>query len=269
VNSQRCTRCGLCATACPLDIIRGSVGETPVYTADGSTRCIICGHCVAVCQTNAIEVEDARLEPTSYEKGDSEIAPERLAAYLRMRRSIRNYRNTPVERTVIDRLMDVVRYAPSSSNSQAVRWLIVYNTLEVRRLAGLAVDWMRTVMVSDAPINAYFNFEWVIRAWDRGEDPICRKAPHLVVAYAHKDSLAAPTDAIIALSHLEIIAPSLGLGTCWGGFFQMALSRWEPLRTALDLPVDHVSIYTMMLGYPAFHYQRPPQRNPVTISWRS
>ena len=70
-------------------------------------------------------------------------------------------------------------------------------------------------MVSDA-INAYFNFEWVIRAWDRGEDPICRKAPHLVVAYAHKDSLAAPTDAIIALSHLEIIAPSLGLGTCSG-----------------------------------------------------
>ena len=49
----------------------------------------------------------------------------------------------------------------------------------------------------------------------------------------------------------------------------MALSRWEPLRTALDLPVDHVSIYAMMLGYPAFHYQRPPRRNPVTITWRS
>jgi nitroreductase len=164
--------------------------------------------------------------------------------------------------------MDLVRYAPSSSNSQSVRWLIIYNSAELRRLTGLAVDWMRSVENSDAPITAYFHFDGMIQAWDRGEDPICRHAPHLVVAYAHKDAIAARTDAIIALSHLDVIAPSLGLGTCWGGFFQMAATQWPPLQEALDLPMDHVSIYAMMLGYPLIPFQRPPKRNPVTVTWR-
>jgi len=269
INNRRCTRCGLCATACPLGIIRLPEGEQPRYVADGATRCILCGHCVAVCPDNALEIEDAHLDPAVYEAGGAEIAPERLAAYLRMRRSVRNYRDAPVDHGTIERLLDIVRYAPTSGNSQSIRWLVVHNTDEVRRLTGLAVDWMRTVMVSDAPFNAYFNFEGIVRSWDKGNDPVCRKAPHLVVAYAHKGSLVAETDAVIALSHLEIIAPSFGLGTCWAGFFQLAASQWEPLRTALDLPVDHLPIHAMMLGYPLLRYQRPPKRNPATITWRT
>lgn len=269
INSQRCTRCGLCATACPLGIIRLSAGEQPHYVADGATRCIICGHCVAVCPSAAVEIEDARLDPAVYETGEAEIAPERLAAYLRMRRSVRNYLDTPVDRDTIERLLDIVRYAPTSGNSQSIRWLVIHNTGEVRRLTGLAVDWMRTIMVSDAPINAYFNFEGIIRSWDKGNDPVCRKAPHLVVAYGHRESLVAGTDAIIALAHLEIAAPSFGLGTCWAGFFQMAATRWEPLQRALDLPADHLPVHAMMLGYPLLRYQRPPKRNPLTVAWRS
>lgn len=268
VNDRICTRCGLCAKVCPTGSIGLPAGQTPRYVGEGASRCISCGHCEAVCPAGALTLYSRHFAPADYGTVDAEMDPEQLAAYLHMRRSVRNYRDVPVERSTIDRLMDLVRYAPSSSNSQSVRWLIIYNTEELRRLTGLAVDWMRSVADSDAPITAYFDFEEMIRAWDRGEDPVCRHAPHLVVAYAHKDAIAARTDAIIALSHLDVIAPSLGLGTCWGGFFQMAATQWLPLQAALDLPMDHVSIYAMMLGYPQFPCQRPPRRNPVTVTWR-
>jgi nitroreductase/NAD-dependent dihydropyrimidine dehydrogenase PreA subunit len=268
VNDSICTRCGLCAKVCPTGIVRIPDGQTPRYVGDGVGRCISCGHCEAVCPVGALTLFDTQLTLVRYGQVNAEVDPERLSAYLRMRRSVRNYRDTPVERTLIDRLMDLVRYAPSSSNSQTVRWLIIYNTAELRRLTGLAVDWMRSVAASDAPITTYFDFADIIQAWDHGDDPVCRHAPHLVVAYSHKDTIAARTDAIIALSHLDIIAPSLGLGSCWGGFFQMAASQWQPLQEALDLPVDHVSIYAMMLGFPQFPYQRTPKRNPLTVTWR-
>ena len=224
INPQICTRCGMCVTACPVDIIRMSDGGQPRYVAGGAKRCLVCGHCHAVCPAGAITVADPRLDQASYEPLKPEIEPEVLAAYLRMRRSVRSYRETAVDRTIIEQVMDIVRYAPSSSNSQAVRWLIVHDTREVRHLTGLAVDWMRAMVASGEPLNAYFNFKGIIRAWERGDDLVCRMAPHLVVAYAHKDTLAARTDAIIALSHLEIVAPAFGLGTCWAGFFQLAAS---------------------------------------------
>lgn len=268
VNPQTCTRCGMCVTACPVGVIRIFNDQPPRYAGDGAKRCIVCGHCQAVCPAESITVEDPQLAPADNGPAESRIDPELLGAYLRMRRSVRSYRETPVDRATIERVMDIVRYAPSSSNSQGVRWLIIHDSREVQRLTGMAVDWMRVMVTSGETITTYFNFEGIIRAWDRGDDLICRMAPHLVVAYAHQEAVIARTDAVIALSHLEVAAPAFGLGTCWAGFFQMATSHWEPLRAALDLPTGHLPIYTMMLGYPQLHYMRPPRRNPIQIAWR-
>jgi nitroreductase len=231
-----------------MGIVRGPDGGLPRYAADGATRCLLCGHCQAVCPTGAVTLSEPGLDPAGREPAEYSIEPELLGAYLRMRRSVRSYREEPVDRTTIEQVMDIVRYAPSSSNSQGVRWLIVHNPREVRRLTGLAVDWMRAMVAGGEPITARFNFEGIIRAWDRGDDLVCRMAPHLVVAYAHQDAVVARTDAIIALAHLDVVAPSFGLGTCWAGFFQLAASQWEPLWTALELPARHLPIYAMMLG---------------------
>ena len=268
VNEQKCTRCGKCIKTCPVNIIQASEGGLPGYVPGGAQRCLVCGHCESVCQDAAIRVEDPRLEAITHPDSISKISPELLGSYLRMRRSIRDYRVTPVDPAIIEQLLDIVRYAPSASNIQDVHWLVIHDTLEVRRLTGLVVDWMRSVVAVGSTITSYFNFEEIIRDWENGKDTICRGAPHLVVAHAHKDAPMARIDGIIALSHLDIVAPAFGLGTCWAGFFQTAVTYWEPLRIALGLPPDHISIYALMLGYPAVHHLRPPRRNRASISWR-
>jgi nitroreductase len=242
--------------------------EAPAFVPGGDSRCLACGHCEALCPSNSIGVADPDLSDRTYPLHGANLAPWQLGEYLRNRRSIRSYRETAVDRAVLEELFDVVRYAPTARNSQTVRWLLIHDTVEVRRLTGIAVDWLRHLATSDSPENADYNFEGLVKAWESGNDPINRKAPHLIVAYGHKESEFTGNDAIIALSYLDAAAPAFGLGTCWAGFFQAAAANWEQLREALNLPDGHVPIYAMMIGYPAVQYQRIPKRNPLSLTWR-
>lgn len=268
INEQACTLCGLCASACPAGIVVLQDSELPHYTEGGSEFCIVCGHCEAVCPSGALVLNDPLLEPTTCAPAVAEIEPERLGEYLRMRRSIRRYLAKPVDHATIGQLMDIVRFAPTGHNRQDVRWLIIHETEELRRLTGIAIDWMRETAASGSPLAKRFHMNARVNAWEKGRDSICRLAPHLVVAYVHEENPVSRTNAIIALAHLEIVAPSFGLGACWGGIFLLAVNNYEPLQEALGLPAEHLPVHVMMLGYPEIRYQRPPKRKHADIVWR-
>ena len=127
---------------------------------------------------------------------------------------------------------------------------------------------MRHLIEEGSPLAAAMNMEGLVAAWEAGFDPICRKAPHLIVAHADKKDTTAPTACTIALTYVEIAALSFGLGTCWAGYFNAAATAWPPLHDALALPAEHVSLGSMMIGYPKFKYQRLPLRNEAKVIWR-
>lgn len=269
VSDTACTRCGRCTAICPLRIIQLPPGGLPPrYTDDGAGRCIVCGHCEAVCPTAALTVTGSRLKPAAYPPPPAPLAAADLDAYLRMRRSIRHFRPEPVPRENIEALLDVARYAPTGSNRQGVTWLVIHDTAEVRRLTALAVDWFRSQLEGESPLSRHFNIPAMIRSWRHGNDPICRNAPHLVIPCADRQHPTAAVDAIIAAAHLDLAAPAHGIGTCWCGFFQMAAEAWEPLLRELGLPDGYRPGYTMLLGYPAAAFIRPPRRNRLDVIWR-
>ncbi len=101
-----------------------------------------------------------------------------------------------------------------------------------------------------------------------GIDPICWNAPHLLIAHIPENSLTAPTDAIIALTHFDIAAPAFGLGTCWEGFLAAAARSWKPMQEEIALPTGRVAAYAMLFGYPQYEIYRIPRRNPVKITWQ-
>ncbi len=45
------------------------------------------------------------------------------------------------------------------------------------------------------------------------------------------------TDAIIALTHFDIVAP-FGIGTCWSGVLSIATASYKPLQKALGFRLD-------------------------------
>jgi len=268
VDQEKCNRDGLCVEECPARIIRlDSKNHVPEPEDDFSSFCIQCGHCVAICPTGAFRLN--WLDPGQcppIEK-DLQVSREQAEQFLRSRRSIRTFREKPVERDKLETLLEMACYAPSAKNSQPWHWTVVERPAEVRRLAGLVIDYMRGFIAEKPKVAALLSFTRVVTAWDLGFERVCRGAPHVVVAHADKNWGFGPEDTALALSYLELYAPVLGLGCCWGGYFYLAVNAHPPLFEALGLPARHKAFGAMMVGYPKFRYQRLAPRRPPKVNW--
>jgi len=269
VNSEKCKRDGICAAVCPMRIIELKNKESvPNPIEDAEELCISCGHCVAVCPQAALSHKIMTPEQCPPVRKELMLTPEQAQHFFRSRRSVRVYKDKPVDQETITRMIDMARYAPSGHNLQPVNWMVIYESSQVKKLAGLVIDWMRHMIREQPEIAVPFHMARVVEAWESGRDGVCRGAPHVISAYGQKENPTAPAACTIALTHLELAALPLGLGVCWGGFFNLAATFWPPMQEALALPEGHASFGAMMVGYPKFRYQRLPLRNEAQILWR-
>jgi nitroreductase/NAD-dependent dihydropyrimidine dehydrogenase PreA subunit len=267
VNEKTCLQDGICAQVCPVKVIELEKGGYPRPVADADSLCIRCGHCVAVCPTESLR--HRVIAPEKCPPIDPALAISAAAAeqFLRSRRSIRVYEDRSVARADLQRLIELARYAPSGHNSQGAKWLVLGKE-NLPSLAGVVVDWMRWVIAHNQEMAYFLHLERTVQRWEEGEDVILRNAPTVIIAHADVKDRLAPSTCTIALAYLELAATSLGLGTCWAGYFNMAAATFPPMKAALDLPEGHQALGSMMVGYPAFTYQRLPTRKTPEITWR-
>jgi nitroreductase/NAD-dependent dihydropyrimidine dehydrogenase PreA subunit len=267
VDADLCTRCGICAAVCPVSIVDPpDENSLPKVQDTNAGMCIRCGHCEVSCPSQALLLNYLPDEKVALPAGAGSLSPDDLGLYLKKRRSVRHFTNDPVPKETIEKLLDIARFAPSGGNRQPVQWLVVLDPKEVHRLAGLTVEWMKTLKDSSHPMSGYI--PGLIVAWEAGHDPICRGAPHLVIAHIPEDNPAAFVDAIIALTHFDIAAPAFGIGTCWAGFLSMAAAVYDPLQTALALPAGRRCAFSLMFGHPKYKIYGLPRRNPAEVIWR-
>jgi nitroreductase/NAD-dependent dihydropyrimidine dehydrogenase PreA subunit len=269
VDQEKCKRDGVCVAECPMGIIElKGENSVPTPTRDAEKLCINCGHCVAVCPHGAFSLRTMTPGQCKMVRSDWLLEPVRVEHFLHTRRSIRTYKDRPVKREVLTKLIDIARFAPSGHNTQPVRWLVIYDSDEVRHLAGLVIDWMRQMTKKQDPIAKAMHMPRIVHAWETGIDRICRGAPHVIVTHAPKEDGRAPAACTIALNYLELAVPSFGLGACWAGYFNAAANLWPAMQASLALPEGHISFGAMMVGYPTYRYQRIPLRNEARVTWR-
>jgi nitroreductase/NAD-dependent dihydropyrimidine dehydrogenase PreA subunit len=269
VDQEKCKRDGICVAECPAGLIEIKTEDsfpTPIQGAD--EICINCGHCVAVCPHAALSLKTMSLQDCPPVRRELFLTPDHAEHFLRSRRSIRTYKDKPVDRPTLAKLIEMARYAPSGSNLQPVHWLVIETTETVRSLAGLVVDWMRVVIAKHPEIAQPMRLDRVVEAWERGQDRVLRGAPHLIVAHGLKSLPSAQPACVIALTYLELAAAPLGLGACWAGYFNAAASAYPPMMESLRLPEGHQSFGAMMVGYRKYDYHRLPLRNETRVSWR-
>ena len=136
VDPDKCNFCGLCAMECPAAIIVIKGPEAlPFMPRGGEKFCINCGHCVAVCPPGAISLETMKPADCTTVSNELLPTPEQVEHFLKSRRSVRVFKKEPVPRTILAKLIDIARYAPSGRNAQPVQWLVVENPNEVKRLS--------------------------------------------------------------------------------------------------------------------------------------
>lgn len=272
IDREKCDRDGICVAECPERVIEASPEDAfPSPTEHAEALCLRCGHCVAVCPQGAFSWRDVRAEACPPIRRELAISAEQMEHHILSRRSVRTYKKKAVDKAVLQRLLEVSRYAPTAKNLQPVHWLVIMDPAEVKRMGGMVIDWMEAMLKGESKaLFTEFILQQIVNDWKKGGDWICRGAPHIIVAHGPND-LPIPASAsgcMIALTTLELAAPSFGLGACWAGYFNAAAISWPPLTRELRLPPNHDPYGAMMIGYPTYKYHRIPPRDEVRITWR-
>ncbi len=262
----RCNKDGVCAAVCPQRIINiDKESKFPIFDESKKDSCIECGHCLSFCSRGALTLNGVAPEQCSKITEENTPSKEMVVQLLQSRRSIRKFKDKPIEQNVLKELMDTVNYAPTGRNEQEISWRIVNDKEKVRELAGCVVEWLRKVVQIDKDFAGYY--QGLINAWEKGYDNLLRDAPALVVAVAPKDAQIGVEDGATAISYLELAAPSFGLGTCWAGYFYFASNSSREIKKLLSISQEEKCVGAAMIGYPKFKNCRIPKRKPINIQW--
>ncbi len=120
--------------------------------------------------------------------------------FLRFRRAVRRYRDKSVPRDLFEKALGIACCAPTGSNRQDVRWLVIDNRNDVKTIAPHVIEWMQNLVKTRPEIARALNMQTLIQHWERGSDRICRDAPQLVFAHASKEFGSAVADCHTALA---------------------------------------------------------------------
>jgi nitroreductase/Pyruvate/2-oxoacid:ferredoxin oxidoreductase delta subunit len=265
-NQETCTKCGACVDACPGCIIIPRKDSYPRLFPGADDFCMRCGHCVGVCTTDSVIHKEMSLEQCPSIDANLEASFEQVSQLIKGRRSIREFQEKPVPREEIESIIDVARYAPTGHNMQEVRWLVIDDPDELKRLTDIGVDWFRSMSGGDSPWAQ--QMQAILRMHELGINIFLRNAPAVVVTYAGKDNHIAATDCVIALSYFDLAAKAAGLGCFWNGYLYFSAQSFPPMEKAVGLPEGMKCYAAMGAGYPKYKYQRIPVRKPPDVIWR-
>lgn len=140
------------------------------------------------------------------------------------RYSCRSYKNVPVEKEKLERILEAGRVAPSACNLQPFYFIVITDEdLKEKVAATYGGRWLK-----EAPVIVVVCGDHS-RSWKRadGKD--------------HCD-----IDVAIAVDHMTLAATELGLGTCWICAFNAA-----KCRQVLTLPEHIEPVVLLPIGYPA------------------
>jgi nitroreductase/NAD-dependent dihydropyrimidine dehydrogenase PreA subunit len=269
VNKNECTQCNACVESCPVSLFENNtLGEIfPSINEANESRCIYCGHCESVCPSNALV---HKLSDQALKSNDSvirNISSEELGSYFKSRRSIRQFKPKPVAQQTLEQVLDVVRYAPTGTNRQMNQWVIISDSIIIKKLSELTINWMRIVCRANVEMANRIGMPRIISAHEKGMDIICRNAPCIAITYTLSSYPGGVKDAVIAASHLELLLPSFGLGGCWAGYLMIALQNSTEMKKLIGLDDNFTIHASLMIGYPKYQYAKVPARNSVNVKW--
>jgi nitroreductase/NAD-dependent dihydropyrimidine dehydrogenase PreA subunit len=269
VDKKTCRSDARCVEICPFEILRMNEKDgVPEFIPGGGEMCINCGHCFAFCPPGSIELSTMNPGDSMRLDYSSLPSPEQVEMFLKGRRSIRIYKDQPVTKEAIEKLLDCARYAPSGINRQPVSWLVINGKEKVREIAASVIAWMEELAAAKSPMVESFRFDRLIQFWKEGKDLICRNAPCLITAYGAKGDTLAPQSCTISGTYLELAAFGFGLGACWAGYVHVALNMSDNVRKVAGLPAKAEAGAAMMVGHSKYRFSRIPSRNAARVIWK-
>jgi len=154
---------------------------------------------------------------------------------IRTRHSCRSYKSAPVPDDLLEKVLDAGRIAPSGSNKQPWKFVVVKNAKTRKAL-----------------VPACKGQEFV------GEAPAVIVACGEVFETNRGDWMGwhgMLLDIAIAMDHMQLAAHAVGLATCWIGAFNA-----EEVRKLLGIPAELKIVGLLPLGYAGGPLKATPRK---------
>ena len=154
-------------------------------------------------------------------------------------RSIRKYRDTPVGRELIEKILEAGTRASTTGNMQAYSMIV---TTDPGLRKQLWEAHFRQDMVLEAPVHITFCADFNrFNKW-------CRQRNARPGYDNYLSFFTAAIDALLVSQNVALAAEAHGLGICYLGTVTYMAER---IITILSIPRDVVPVAAVVLGYPA------------------
>lgn len=273
VDAEKCVGCGLCKDDCLLGEIKIADGKaTPA-----NRFCFDCGHCVAICPVNAVSSDSNVEDVIEMKPDDYKVDSRKLLNLIRFRRTVRHFKDKPVDREAFNAVLEAGRVSPTGMNSQEIRFIVFEK--ELKKLTEMALNALYelaedTLADAEAPkalkAYAYMWKDMRKQYFENGTDGLFYSAPAVVLAVANKkyNQMTPPIDGSIACANMELVAQTCGLGTCYIGFLKRAVQKDPKINEMLGLNKYEELITAFSIGYPDVTYYRTVPRKKDKVEWR-
>jgi nitroreductase/NAD-dependent dihydropyrimidine dehydrogenase PreA subunit len=289
IDADACKKDGLCAMACPRGILEQEEKDAvPKIVEAYLEKCFLCGQCVAICPHDVISHSHFPEGTVTPIKSEQVPTYDQVLELVHSRRTKRLFKQKPVERDVIEKVLEAARFAPSGHNEQSTEFIVIQGEENIREIGALTAQGIsRMVKPFRYPIGAFImgfvlgrrgaayvaklapEIEGLVSMYDSGTDWIMREAPLLLLFCA--DSAAGSymsINANLAVQNATLAAEALGLGSMYAGFVMMANDYGGGhIAKYISLPETHKIYGALLMGYPRLKFSKWPERNPAKVTW--
>ena len=167
-----------------------------------------------------------------------------FADFLRLRRSIRFYQDREVPVEILREMIDDACHAPSSSNGQPWRFILINNREMIERISDECKKNLLRHIEKD-PASPSTKYEAALR---NARYNIFYNAPSLVYIVGPADIGSVHVDCALAASYFMFSAVDRGLGTCWIGLGRHVED--PEILHLVGVPDDCVIVAPIIVGFP-------------------
>jgi nitroreductase/NAD-dependent dihydropyrimidine dehydrogenase PreA subunit len=314
VDTTKCTKCGRCFKSCPTHGYRWKRGDAPHPVGYGGFKqaCINCGNCIAVCPAEAItmtgsfSIQSGRYksllekrmagpdplgtgETKEYQQIEPELTEVERGIYTR--RSNRLFRDKPVPKELLHRILEAGRFAPSSGNCQPYRFIVITDQSVIKEFERRAMRVLRllknlylskngkrsilkTILFSVASYMMINKMDprpiTAMEKADRTGSVLFFDAPAVILILKDKRGVSNPDlDAGICCQNMVLAAHSLGLGTCYVSLpiTPLASPIMADFRKRIGIVPPFEAVTSLAIGYAKGKIDGPVLRDTPGVNW--
>ncbi len=287
IYPEKCNGCGLCVSVCK-DFSLQMADEKVALTEVPLFGCIGCGHCMAICPTGAIEIHGRELSSDDLfvlPKKETAAGYDELLNLLKRRRSMREFKDMPLEKELIEKILNAASTAPMGIPPSDVNILMLDTPEKVRKFSNdfcaylesiqwIVSKWFLALLrpfISKSNNDLFVRFvkpmfDIYIGNMKKGVDLVTYDAP--MAMYFYGSPYCDPADPLIAATFAMIAGESLGLGTCMlGGIHPMIQSgkKAKAFREKQGIKFASREGLFVIFGYPKVKYSKGIHRTFASV----